>query len=129
VRKIWRHRSIHQRFGWKFWAFVVGGARVDPTLEEFWKQRGFAVVQGYGLTEASLVIAVNHPFNARTGSVGKVVEGQNVMIAPDGEILVRGESVTSADGGWLHTGDIGEIDRRTPLLPRPEERHDRHPKV
>jgi long-chain acyl-CoA synthetase len=110
VRKIWRHRRIHRRFGWKFWAFVVGGARVDPTLEEFWKQRGFAVIQGYGLTEASLVIAVNHPFNARTGSVGKVVEGQNVMIAPDGEILVRGESVTSADGGWLHTGDIGEID-------------------
>jgi long-chain acyl-CoA synthetase len=101
---------IHSRFGWKFWAFVVGGARVDPELEEFWKRRRFAVVQGYGLTEASLVIAVNHPFNARTGSVGKVVEGQEVMIAPDGEILVRGESVTSTADGWLHTGDLGEID-------------------
>src|SRR5262245_8619553 len=108
--RIWHHRNIHRRFGWKFWAFVVGGARVDPELEEFWKQRGFAVIQGYGLTEASPVVAVNHPFNARTGSLGKVVEGQDVMIAPDGEILVRGESVTTTDGGWLHTGDLGEID-------------------
>jgi long-chain acyl-CoA synthetase len=108
--RMWRFRKTHRRFGWKFWAFVVGGARVDPQLEEFWKQRGFAVIQGYGLTEASLVIAVNHPFDARTGSVGKVIEGQDVQIAPDGEILVRGESVTTSDGGWLHTGDIGEID-------------------
>jgi long-chain acyl-CoA synthetase len=108
--RLWRHRLIHRRFGWKFWAFVVGAARVDPQLEEFWKQRGFVVVQGYGLTEASLVVAVNHPFNARTGSVGKVVEGQEVRIAPDGEILVRGESVTAGGGEWLHTGDLGEID-------------------
>jgi long-chain acyl-CoA synthetase len=108
--KMWRHKKLHRRFGWKFWAFVVGAARVDPDLEEFWRQRGFAVIQGYGLTEASMVIAVNHPFNARTGSVGKVLEGQDVQIAPDGEILVRGENVTTSDGGWLHTGDLGEID-------------------
>jgi long-chain acyl-CoA synthetase len=110
LRRMWRHRGIHRRFGWKFWAFVVGAARVDRALEEFWKQRGFAVIQGYGLTEASLVIAVNHPFNARAGSVGKVVAGQDVVIAPDGEILVRGESVTTSGDGWLHTGDLGEID-------------------
>jgi long-chain acyl-CoA synthetase len=102
--------AIHRRFGWKFWAFVVGGARLDAALEEFWKQRRFAVIQGYGLTEASLVIAVNHPFDMRAGSVGKVVAGQDVMIAADGEILVRGSSVTATDGGWLHTGDLGEID-------------------
>ena len=108
--RIWRHRGVHRKFGWKFWAFVVGGARLDPSLEEFWKQRGFAVIQGYGLTEASPVVAVNHPFNSRTGSLGKVVEGQDVMIAPDGEILVRGESVTTTNDGWLHTGDLGEID-------------------
>ncbi len=121
----WRHRKIHFRFGLKFWAFVAGGARVDPEIEAFWSGLGFAVIQGYGLTEASAVIAVNHPFNARTGSVGKVVPGQDVMIAPDGEILVRGESVTTderseckpdraqrscEDGGWLHTGDLGEMD-------------------
>jgi len=107
---MWRHRKIHRRFGWKFWAFVVGGARVDPELEEFWKALGFAVIQGYGLTEASPVIAVNHPFDAKTGSLGKVIEGQDVTIAADGEILVRGESVTTTEGGWLHTGDLGEID-------------------
>jgi long-chain acyl-CoA synthetase len=110
ITRIWRHRRIHRQFGWKFWAFVVGGARVDPAVEEFWKRRGFAVIQGYGLTEASPVVAVNHPFNSRTGSLGKVIEGQDVMIAPDGEILVRGESVTTTDGDWLHTGDLGEID-------------------
>lgn len=109
LRTMWRHRKIHRAFGWKFWAFVVGGAQVDPELEEFWKGLGFAVIQGYGLTEASPVVSVNHPFDARTGSLGKVVPGQDVMIAPDGEILVRGESVTT-EGEWLHTGDLGEID-------------------
>ena len=87
-------RRFRSGFGWKFWAFVVGGARVDPALEQFWKDRKFVVIQGYGLTEASPVVAVNHPFHIRTGSLGKVVEGQEVKIAPDGEILVRGESVT-----------------------------------
>jgi long-chain acyl-CoA synthetase len=110
LRTMWHHRRTHGQFGWKFWAFVVGGARVAPELEQFWKQLGFAVIQGYGLTEASPVVAVNHPFNSRVGSLGKVVPGQDVTIAPDGEILVRGESVTTADGGWLHTGDLGELD-------------------
>ncbi len=110
LRTMWRYRKTHRRFGWKFWAFVVGGARLDTELEEFWKDRGFVVIQGYGLTEASPVVAVNHPFDTRTGTLGKVVEGQDVMIAPDGEILVRGESVTTTNGSWLHTGDIGEID-------------------
>lgn len=109
LRTMWRHRNIHSTFGWKFWAFVVGGARVDPELEEFWKALGYAVVQGYGLTEASPVVSVNHPFDTRTGSLGKVIPGQDVIIAPDGEILVRGESVTT-DEEWLHTGDLGEID-------------------
>ena len=108
LRTMWRHRGTHRLFGWKFWSFVVGGAFVDRELEEFWKALGFAVIQGYGLTEASPVVAVNHPFDMRTGSLGKVVEGQDVQIAPDGEILVRGESVTTGD--WLHTGDLGEID-------------------
>jgi long-chain acyl-CoA synthetase len=109
VRTMWRHRKTHRLFGWKFWAFVVGGARVDPELEEFWKRLGFAVIQGYGLTEASPVVAVNHPFDVKTGSLGKVVGDADVIIAADGEILVRGESVTT-DGEWLHTGDLGEID-------------------
>ncbi|HLQ76050.1 MAG TPA: AMP-binding protein, partial [Terriglobia bacterium] len=107
-----RHRRIHSRFGWKFWAFVAGGARVDMELEEFWSRLGYAVVQGYGLTEASPVVAVNHPFSSRRGSLGKPVPGQEVRIATDGEILVRGESVAGAvdSEGWLHTGDLGELD-------------------
>jgi long-chain acyl-CoA synthetase len=107
--KWWRYRHIHRLFGWKFWAFVVGGARVDPELEEFWARLGFLVIQGYGLTETSPVVAVNHPFHARRGSLGKIVKGQDVRIADDGEILVRGESVVGEPGEWLHTGDLGEI--------------------
>jgi long-chain acyl-CoA synthetase len=107
-----RYRKVHSRFGWKFWAFVVGGARLDARLEEFWSRMGFVVVQGYGLTEASPVVAVNHPFSARRGSLGKPVAGQEVRIAEDGEILVRGESVAGNTDpeGWLHTGDLGRLD-------------------
>ena len=108
----WKYRKVHSRFGWKFWAFVAGGARVDPDLEEFWGRLGFAVIQGYGLTEASPVVAVNHPFSSRRGSLGKPVPGQQVRIADDGEILVRGDSIAGAVDaeGWLHTGDLGEMD-------------------
>src|SRR5207245_637375 len=53
IRRLWRHRGIHSRFGWKFWAFVVGGARVEAELEQFWNGLGLLVIQGYGLTEAS----------------------------------------------------------------------------
>ncbi len=121
LRRVWRHRHVHAALGWKFWFLVVGGARVDPEMETFWSRLGFAVVQGYGLTEASPVVALNHPFRTRVGSLGKALEGQEVKIAPDGEILVRGESIVSeyygggetewvAEDGWLHTGDIGEMD-------------------
>ena len=121
LRRCWRFRRVHSVFGWKFWFFVVGGARVDTRMESFWSRLGFGVVQGYGLTEASPVVALNHPFHTRRGSLGKVIKGQEVKIAADGEILVRGESIVSermsgseieqtfADG-WLHTGDIGETD-------------------
>ncbi|MEZ5365361.1 MAG: AMP-binding protein [Bryobacterales bacterium] len=132
----WRHRKIHSRTGWKFWAFVVGGARLDEELETFWKRLGFAVVQGYGLTEASPVVALNHPFSTRSGSLGKPLPGQEVKLAPDGEILVRGASVASEyyggskgeegstrfEGGWLHTGDLGEMDAEGRLYYRGRKR-------
>ncbi len=121
LRRVWQHRKVHAAFGWKFWFIVVGGARVEPEMEAFWSRLGFGVVQGYGLTEASPVVALNHPLRARAGSLGKALEGQEVKIAPDGEILVRGESIVSdyygggetekvTRDGWLHTGDIGEMD-------------------
>jgi long-chain acyl-CoA synthetase len=119
----WRYRKVHSALGYKFWALIVGGAEVNPDVEAFWTRLGFLVVQGYGLTETSPVVALNHPFNARSGSIGKPLHGQEVQIAADGEILVRGESVIRDyvgvrageperidEQGWLHTGDIGTID-------------------
>jgi long-chain acyl-CoA synthetase len=126
----WRYRRIHRMLGLKFWAFVVGAAPLPAPLEEFWKRLGFVVIQGYGLTETAPIVTLNHPFHTSTGSVGKPIAGVEVKIAEDGEILVRGANVTTgyytgtattgaaapAGGrtldadGWLHTGDIGEID-------------------
>jgi long-subunit acyl-CoA synthetase (AMP-forming) len=62
VRQI-HSRRIHRLFEWKFWAFVVGGAPLDSELEEFWRRLGFAVIQGYGLTETAPIVAFNNPFH------------------------------------------------------------------
>ena len=123
LRRWWRHRDVHRAFGLKFWAFVVGGAMLDPETEAFWSSIGLLVIQGYGLTETSPVVSVNHPFRARRGTLGEVIGSQEVRIADDGEILVRGDSVvgeylesgtrrtrTVDEEGWFHTGDIGERD-------------------
>ena len=122
LRRWWRHRRVHELFGWKFWAFVVGAAPLDPALEEHWSRLGCLVIQGYGLTETAPIVTLNHPFHIRRGTVGKPIAGVDVRIAPDGEVLVRGENVTTGyfgrpadtdeafEGGWLHTGDIGELD-------------------
>jgi long-chain acyl-CoA synthetase len=91
----WKYRRVHRAFGLKFWAFVVGAAPLPPDIEEFWRGRGFAVVQGYGLTETAPIVTLNHPFKTSKGSVGSPIEGVEVRIAEDGEILVRGENVTS----------------------------------
>jgi long-chain acyl-CoA synthetase len=120
---IWRFRRFHWLLGWKFWAFICGGASLSSETEEFFKRLGFAVVQGYGMTETASLISVNHPFRAVEGSVGQLLPGREFRLAEDGEILVRGENVASgywekgalrpageADGGWLRTGDLGELD-------------------
>jgi long-chain acyl-CoA synthetase len=118
----WRYRRVHLSFGWKFWAFIVGAAPLTREVEEYWSGLGFAVIQGYGLTETAPVITFNNPFAIAEGTVGKPVAGVEVKIAPDGEILVRGESVTSGyyrapyetasafENGWFRTGDIGTFD-------------------
>jgi long-chain acyl-CoA synthetase len=123
LRRAWRFRRIHRRFGWKFWAFISGGAALSAETEDFFKRVGYAVVQGYGMTETASLISLNHPFRATEGSIGKVLPGREFKLAEDGEILVRGENVASGywEGGalrqsvrdrenWLRTGDIGEVD-------------------
>ena len=121
LRRWWRYRKVHALFGWKFWSFIVGAAPLAADLEAFFSDLGFLVIQGYGLTETAPIVTLNHPFHARQGSVGKPIAGVEVKIADDGEILVRGENVTSGyfqhpeetarafEDGWFHTGDIGEL--------------------
>jgi long-chain acyl-CoA synthetase len=122
LRRWWTFRRVHRQFGWKFWALISGGAALDRIAEEFWGRLGFAVIQGYGLTETTSVISVNHPFKLGKGSVGKVLAGREIRLAEDGEILVRGGGVASGywrggqfepasdDEGWYATGDVGELD-------------------
>jgi long-chain acyl-CoA synthetase len=121
LRRWWRYRKVHRLFGWKFWSFIVGAAPLAAELEAFFSELGFVVIQGYGLTETAPIVTLNHPFHARKGTVGKPIAGVEVKIAEDGEILVRGDNVTSGyfqrpeetaqafDGGWFHTGDIGVL--------------------
>ena len=121
--RAWRFRRIHRQLGWKFWAFISGGAALSSQTEEFFKLIGYAVVQGYGMTETASLISLNHPFSAAQGTVGKILPGREFRLAPDGEILVRGENVSSGyfekgtfqsrlaeNDGWLGTGDLGELD-------------------
>ena len=95
VERWWRYRAVHRLFGLKFWSFVVGAAPLESSLESFWSRLGFLVVQGYGLTETAPIVTLNHPFSTSKGSVGKAIAGVDIRIAPDGEILVRGENVTT----------------------------------
>ena len=130
----WTFRKIRRQFGWKFWAFISGGAALDSETEEFWGRLGYAAIQGYGLTETTSLISVNHPFRLGKGSIGRVLPGREVKLAEDGEILVRGGGVASgywedrenkanpqraekvgneniSDAqGWYRTGDIGALD-------------------
>ena len=117
-------RDVHRLFGWKFWAFVSGGATLDEETENFWQRLGFAVVQGYGMTETASLVTVSHPFKVKHGSIGKALPGQELKLDASGEILVRGANVSAGywrgadrtgagndgDEGWLRTGDVGEMD-------------------
>ncbi len=98
LHRWWIFRRVHRQFGWKFWAFISGGAALDRVTEEFWGRLGYAAIQGYGLTETTSIVSVNHPFRLGKGSIGKVLAGREVKLAPDGEILVRGGGV--AAGYW-----------------------------
>ncbi len=86
----WHLRDVHRRFGFKFWAFVSGGATLPEEIEQFWNALGFVLVQGYGMTETTALATLNHPFHVARGSIGKPLAGREVRVGPDGEILVRG---------------------------------------
>ncbi|MGH9497159.1 MAG: AMP-binding protein [Candidatus Sulfotelmatobacter sp.] len=122
LRRWWRFRKIHRRLGWKFWAFISGGAALTKPTETFWNRLGYAVIQGYGMTETASLITLNHPFRAAGGSIGKTFHGAEVRLSKSGEILVRGESIAigyrqngrtypaAGPDGWFNTGDIAEKD-------------------
>ena len=122
--------NLHRTFGLHFWVFIVGGAPIDPETHEFWRRTSFGVIQGYGLTETAPIVTLFNPFQHERDSVGIVFPGQEVKIAPDGEILVKGDNVMTGyfddpeasgnvlDDGWFRTGDIGEIDSKGHLFIR-----------
>ncbi len=116
----WRFRDIHRLFGLKFWAFVCGGASLSSASENFWNSLGFAVIQGYGMTETTALVSLNHPFRLARGTIGQVLPGREVRLGPEGEVLVRGETISNmvwrqgqlqtSESEWLDTGDLGEFD-------------------
>lgn len=126
ARKIWvrwwKFRDIHRMLGLKFWAFVCGGASLSAAGEEFWSRLGFVVVQGYGMTETTALVSLNHPFRPVRGTIGQVLPGREVRLAEDGEVLVRGATISNTtwqggqlqqqDSEWLGTGDLAEFDER-----------------
>jgi long-chain acyl-CoA synthetase len=114
----WRFRKIHLSLGLKFWALVSGGGALPGPLEEFWNALGFVVIQGYGMTETTALITLNHPFHVARGSIGKPLPGREVKLGPDGEVLVRGAMISTSTwsegrlqqrpDSWLATGDLAE---------------------
>ncbi len=126
AKRWWRFRALHRRLGFKFWAFVSGGATLPAELESFWTTVGFALVQGYGMTETTALVTLNHPFKIARGSIGKPLAGREVQIGPDGEILVRGDSIASQvwqhgglrarEPGWLATGDLASRNAQGELI-------------
>jgi long-chain acyl-CoA synthetase len=117
-RRWWRFRDVHRAFGLKFWALISGGGALGGTLEQFWNTLGFVVVQGYGMTETSALITLNHPLHVAHGSIGKPLPGREVKLGEDGEVLVRGAMISGAtwsygalrprESEWLATGDLAE---------------------
>ena len=115
-------KKIRNQFGGNLQAFVSGGGALDQKIGEFLNAIGLPTLQGYGLTEASPVVSCNLPELVKVDTVGPPFRTNNVKIAADGEILIKGENVMlgywnnkeetnkAIKNEWLHTGDVGEID-------------------
>ena len=120
-------KKIRNQFGGNLQAFVSGGGALDQNIGEFLNSVGLPTLQGYGLTEASPVVSCNLPDLVKVESVGPPFRTNKVKIAEDGEILIKGENVMlgywnlkeetekTIKDGWLHTGDIGELDNNNYL--------------
>jgi long-chain acyl-CoA synthetase len=116
----WRFRDVHRAFGLKFWALISGGGALPPPLEKFWNAVGMVLVQGYGMTETTSIITLNHPFHVAQGTIGKPLAGREVKLGVDGEVLVRGAAISHATwsggklhprtGEWLATGDLARTE-------------------
>tara|TARA_X000001036_G_scaffold113407_1_gene106323 strand:- start:160 stop:1842 length:1683 start_codon:yes stop_codon:yes gene_type:complete len=119
--------KIRKQFGGNLQAFVSGGGALDQNIGEFLNAVGLPTLQGYGLTEASPVVSCNLPDLVKVETVGPPFRTNKVKIAEDGEILIKGENVMIGywnlkeetakviKDGWLHTGDIGELDNNNYL--------------
>lgn len=115
-------RSVHRELGGHLQFLASGGAYLDPSLAQKWENLGIPVLQGYGTTEATALVTGSDLRHRRLGTVGRVPPGQEVAIAPDGEILIRGENVSvgywrnpqatkrAYRDGWYCTGDLGYLD-------------------
>ena len=120
-------KKIQNEFGGNLQAFISGGGALDQNIGEFLNAIGLPTLQGYGLTEASPVVSCNLPGLVKVETVGPPFRSNEVKIASDGEILIKGENVMlgywnqkketekAIKEGWLHTGDIGELDQNNYL--------------
>jgi long-chain acyl-CoA synthetase len=117
-------QTIREKTGGRLRLAVSGGAPLSAVVGEFFAQIGIAIIEGYGLTETSPIVALNHPEDIRYGTVGKALRGVEVRLADDGELLVRGPNVMAGywnkpeataqaitPEGWFLTGDIATIDQ------------------